>query len=197
MNRFPIALLGAAILAVGASAHADVKLIMFRHAEKPREGLGQLSCQGLNRALALPAVLLARYGKPSALYAPNPGFTKEDDGVAFNYLRPLATIEPTAIRAGLPVNTAWAWNDIAALQNELTQPAHEGQTLFVAWEHHELELLARSILIQRGGDAAAVATWAGSDFDTVYVMTLKTGGGTTFKREREGLDNEPATCPGG
>ena len=169
---------------------------MFRHAEKPTGGLGQLSCQGLNRALELSDVLLTRYGKPAAMYAPNPGFTKDDEGVAFNYLRPLATIEPTAIRAGLPVNTAWAWNDIASLQKELTLPAHEGQTLFVAWEHHELELLARAILATRGGDASQVGKWAGNDFDSVYVMTLKTGGGTTFKRESEGLDNEPGTCPG-
>jgi hypothetical protein len=196
MKRLSAILLGGALALAGASARADVKLVMFRHAEKPAAGLGQLSCQGLNRALALPGVLLAAYGKPDSLYAPNPGVAKDDEGVAYNYLRPLATIEPTAIRAGLPVNTSWAWNDIAHLQDELLKPAHDGQTLYVAWEHKELEDLARAILRKRGGDPGEVHKWHGSDFDTVYVMTLHNDGTTTFRTASENLDHQSATCPG-
>ncbi len=105
MKILSVIVLGCSLLLAGASARADVKLVMFRHAEKPEAGLGQLSCQGLNRALALPGALLAAYGKPAALYAPNPGVAKDDDGVSYNYLRPLATIEPTAIRAGMTLQT--------------------------------------------------------------------------------------------
>jgi hypothetical protein len=191
---FPVVLAFAAWSAC-LPAHADVKLVMFRHAEKPAGGLGQLSCQGLNRALALPGVLLAAYGKPAAIYAPNPGVAKEDEGVSYNYLRPLATVEPTAIRVGLPVNTAWAWNDIAGLQEELLKPSHEGQTLFVAWEHHELEQLARAILKQRGADPQMVATWPSSDYDTVYVLTLQASGGARFLVQKEGLDGQSTDCP--
>ncbi|MDP9044086.1 MAG: hypothetical protein M3O01_04700 [Pseudomonadota bacterium] len=193
-NRRALAL-GCAALVWAMPVWADVKLVMFRHGEKPSAGLGQLSCQGLNRALALPGVLIPAYGTPAAIFAPNPGMTKTDEGVAYNYLRPLATVEPTAIRVGLPVNTAWAWNDIAHLQTELLKPAHEGQTLYVAWEHHELEQLARSILKTRGADPGVVSTWQGSDFDTVYVLTLPTAGGATFKVEKEGLDNQSSECP--
>jgi hypothetical protein len=196
MKKLALFVLGCSVLLAGAAARADVKLVMFRHAEKPAAGLGQLSCQGLNRALALPGVLLAAYGQPAALYAPNPGVAKDDKGVSYNYLRPLATIEPTAIRAGLPVNTAWGWNDIADLQDELLKPTHDGQTLYVAWEHHELQDLARAILKKRGGDPGLVGKWHDSDFDTVYVMTLQTRGGTTFKAEKEGLDNQSTACPG-
>lgn len=196
MKKLTTLLLACGALLAGAGAHADVKLVMFRHAEKPAAGLGQLSCQGLNRALALPGVLLPAYGTPAALYAPNPGVAKDDDGVSYNYLRPLATIEPTAIRAGLPVDTRLAWNDIAHLQEELLKPGHEGQTLYVAWEHRELQELARAILRQRGADPAQVAPWHGSDFDTVYVLTLRSDGGATFRTAREGLDNQSSTCPG-
>ena len=196
MNRLAAIILGCGTLLAGASAQADVKLVMFRHAEKPGAGLGQLSCQGLNRALALPGVLLAAYGKPNALYAPNPGVAKEDDGASYNYLRPLATIEPTAIRAGLPVNTAWGWNDIGHLQDELLKPSHDGQTLYVAWEHKELEDLARAILKKRGGDPGQVHKWHGDDFDTIYVMTLHADGTTMFRTDSEHLDNQSATCPG-
>jgi hypothetical protein len=47
-------------------------LVCFRHGEKPPGGLGQLTCRGLNRALALPKVLLPRYGTPRFIFAPNP-----------------------------------------------------------------------------------------------------------------------------
>lgn len=161
MRRFSSVAVACAIAIGAASAQADTQLVMFRHAEKPNPGLGQLSCQGLNRALALPRVLLSRYGKPNALYAPDPGAKKDDDGTPYNYLRPLATIEPTAIRAGLPVDTHLAWDDMDHLEQELLSPAHDGQTLFVAWEHHVLEDLARDILKRRGGDADQVAKWPG------------------------------------
>jgi len=187
--------LGCVLALGGAPARADVTLVMFRHAEKPVGGFGQLSCQGLNRALAMPRVLLSRYGTPAQLFAPNPGAAKVDDGVSYNYLRPLATIEPTAIRLGLPVNTTWAWNDIAHLQGELLEPRHDGQTLYIAWEHHELENLARAILEQRGGDPGQVGRWREDDFDTVYVVTLRSDGTSTFKADREGLDNQSTACP--
>ena len=92
-----------------AQAAADeVETLLFvRHGEKPAEGLGQLTCQGLNRALALPAVIAAKYGKPDAIYAPDPGEKKNDHGHSWYYVRPLATVEPTAIQFGMPVQTPW------------------------------------------------------------------------------------------
>lgn len=44
---------------IAASVWAETTIVIIRHGEKPSAGLGQLSCQGLNRALALPQVLLA------------------------------------------------------------------------------------------------------------------------------------------
>ena len=38
-------------------AFAAETIIFLRHGEKPEEGLGQLNCRGLNRALALPPVV--------------------------------------------------------------------------------------------------------------------------------------------
>ena len=65
--------LGLVLAAVGAAAvHAEETIVFFRHGEKPSGGLGQLTCQGLNRALALPDVLLAKFRTPHYLYAPNP-----------------------------------------------------------------------------------------------------------------------------
>ncbi len=50
-------------------------IVFVRHGEKPAAGLGQLDCQGLNRALALPPVIAA-FGKVDAIFAPNPSQQK-------------------------------------------------------------------------------------------------------------------------
>lgn len=55
-------------------------IVMVRHGKKPDLGLGQLTCQGLNRALALPAVIAKEFGKPAAIFAPSPAETKIDSG---------------------------------------------------------------------------------------------------------------------
>jgi len=54
-----------------------------------------LSCQGLNRSLALPDVLMAKFGRPAFIFAPNPQQQVNDKGQIYDYIRPLATIEPT------------------------------------------------------------------------------------------------------
>ena len=94
---------------VAGTAHAGdavATVVFIRHGEKPPAGLGQLDCQGLNRALALPAVVERMFGKPDAIFAPDPSGKNDDGGIAFDYVRPLATIEPTAIAFGLPVNAS-------------------------------------------------------------------------------------------
>ncbi|EPE7789817.1 hypothetical protein ACSOQX_003926 [Yersinia enterocolitica] len=68
------------------------------HGEKPEAPTSQLTCKGFNRALALPSVLLTRFGQPDAIYAAAPKQNKTGSS-----LRPLSTILPTAIRAEHPV----------------------------------------------------------------------------------------------
>jgi hypothetical protein len=54
-------------------AKADVQTIVFvRHGEKPKQGLGQFNCRGLNRALALPKVIANTFGSPNFIFVPNP-----------------------------------------------------------------------------------------------------------------------------
>jgi hypothetical protein len=53
-------------------------IVLVRHGEKPDKGLGQLDCQGLNRALALPPVIAKTFGRPSAVFAPDPSQHRED-----------------------------------------------------------------------------------------------------------------------
>ena len=189
----------AAILA--ADKELSVETIVFvRHGEKPEDDMGQLNCKGLNRALALPDVLINKYGKADYIFAP--GTTKRvgRSGVQFSYLRPLVTIEPTAIRLGLPVETRFAFDDISSLQEELAETGYRHATVFVAWEHHYLHQLVRRIVVSLGGDPKEVPEWPAEDFDSIYVLRVKTDHGkrsVTFEHEQEGLDGLPDTCPGG
>lgn len=59
-------------------------IVLVRDGEKPDKGLGQLDCQGLNRALALPPVIAKIFGRPSAIFAPDPSQQKQDDGVSYD-----------------------------------------------------------------------------------------------------------------
>jgi len=176
-------------------ANADSTIVIVRHGEKPAQGLGQLSCHGLNRSLALAPVLLSRYGKPVAIYAPNPAVKKIDKGVAYAYVRPLVTIEPLAIRVGLPVNIDWGMADITHLEQALL--AQPDGTQVVAWEHHFGEDLARHLLTAAGGDPASVPKWSDADFDSIYVVRVsgsEKGRRTTFTHENEGLNNLSNDC---
>jgi hypothetical protein len=173
----------------------DATIIIVRHGEKPAQGLGQLSCKGLNRSLALAPVLLSRYGMPVVIYAPNPSVKKADKGVSYAYVRPLATIEPLAIRAGLPVNLDWSMTDTSPLAEAIMVRTQGTQV--VAWEHHLGEQLARQLLAKLGGNPAEVPVWNNADFDSIYVIRVAGQGKdrrAVFARESEGLNGLPDQC---
>jgi hypothetical protein len=185
--------------AVSEELPATETIVLVRHGEKPADGLGQLNCQGLNRALALPAVIGRLFGRPDAIFAPDPAQSKEDYGHLYNYVRPLATIEPTAITFGLPVDASIGVSDLNALQQKLLFPTYRSALVVVAWEHAAIAELARRLFTDHGGDPTVVPDWRSDDFDSIYVVKLmQRGMGTvvTFERLQEGLDGQPAVCPG-
>jgi hypothetical protein len=174
-------------------------LVFVRHGEKPRLGLGQLDCQGLNRALALPAVLTRQFGRPAFILAPDPAVMKKDAGVAYDYVRPLATIEPTAIALGMPIDASLGVDALDALRHRLEAPDMAGAVVFVAWEHSDIVKVARALMVDAGGDPAVVPAWNWQDFDSIYVLRIARAGGITraaFAHGHEGLDGQPTTCPG-
>ena len=171
-------------------------LVFFRHGEKPTGGYGQLTCQGLQRALSLPSVLISRFGNAQYVFAPNPTVMVPDAAGSFYYVRPLATIEPTAIRLGLPVNVRYGYDDRAGIEAELTAPAYAGATVFIAWEHQYLQLIVQDLMNAYGG-GAPVPAWTFGDYDSLYIVRLTTTNGVRtaqFTREYEGLNNLPTTC---
>ncbi|MEO6801339.1 MAG: hypothetical protein ABI178_15485 [Rhodanobacter sp.] len=181
------------------AAQAGQTIVFLRHGEKPALGLGQLDCQGLNRALALPAVLQAKFGNPAAIYAPDPGEKARDKGIEYNYVRPLATIEPTAIHLGLPVNTSFGLTQIQELQQDLLKPTNRAATIYVAWEHNLAVQATQHLITAAGGDASQVPAWRADDHDSLYVIHLNWQHDkpvfVRFEKEAEGLNHQPVECP--
>jgi hypothetical protein len=196
MRHRSIAVVVCLLVGMAAQARAEETIVFFRHGEKPSAGLGQLTCQGLNRALALPTVLLGRYASPSYLYAPNPAVKISDSGGSYYYVRPLATLEPVAIRVGKSVNTGVGYTDIAGLEAQLINPAKGDLTIFVAWEHIYLQKVVQDLMNKYGGKVT-VPAWASTDYDSLYVVRVNYSGGisATFHKDAEGLNGQPTTCP--
>ncbi|HLX02034.1 MAG TPA: histidine phosphatase family protein [Trinickia sp.] len=181
------------------AAGGDIETLVFvRHGEKPAQGYGQLDCQGLNRALALPAVIAAKFGKPDAIYAPDPGEQKKDGGHLYYYVRPLATIEPTAIQFGMPIQTPYGLSQIDKLERTLVAPDYRGKLVVIAWEHKLIEKLVRDMLAAHGGNANDVPHWQSADFDSIYIVKLDWRSATpraSFKHEQQGLEGRSKDCP--
>ncbi|HHQ6566514.1 TPA: histidine phosphatase family protein [Serratia fonticola] len=180
---------------VAGAAWSEQTLVFVRHGEKPDNNSGQLTCKGFNRALALPEVLISRFGKPEAIYAAGPKKNKLGSS-----MRALTTITPTAIRLSLPVNIQYHADDIADLQTALLDDRFRNAVVYVSWEHHNLVQVVKNIITAEGGDPQLAAKWPGSDFDGIYVVTIDHDAPANkirFERQTEGLNNVADTCPSG
>ncbi|HSU65652.1 MAG TPA: hypothetical protein VLJ39_02165 [Tepidisphaeraceae bacterium] len=182
-----------------AGAETVQTIIFFRHGEKPVEGFGQLTPKGLNRALALSEMLPKRFGKPDYLFAPDPKQKVNDRGGQFNYVRPLATIEPTAIRLGMPVQTPCGYKEIERLNAELCKPQYANAKIFVAWEHLYEQRAVAGLFASCGGDSTLVPAWSGTDYDSLYILTIRRSPNrlptATFTHDQENLNGESDQMP--
>jgi len=185
--------------AAAATTTSQETLVFVRHAEKPDDAheTGQLTCQGQNRALALRSVLLARYGTPDFIFAPQPASNQSDAGVDYYSMRPLATMIPLAVAAARPIRLDFKTKDIDGLQKEVMKSAYSNALIFVAWEHTYMDQLVANLVSQNGGDASQVPAWPSDDFDSIFVVALNhsgSGPAVTFMIEHEGLNGQNAQC---
>jgi hypothetical protein len=176
MKRFALTLglltCGFVRLALGQQTET---IVLIRHGEKPAEEIGQINTQGLNRALALPDVLVAKFKAPNFIFAPGTTDKTDKKGAEYSYLRPLITIEPTAIKLGLPVNTDFGYRHTDDLEAELLKDKYEGAVIYVAWEHHALDAMVKKMVADLGGTGITVPEWPRDDFDSIFVLTIHTG----------------------
>ncbi|MCF4998638.1 histidine phosphatase family protein [Pseudomonas syringae] len=176
-------------------------LVFLRHAEKPEGGLGQLNCQGLNRAIDLSTLLPEKFGKADYVFAANPTRNVEEGELdnSYSYIRPLMTISPAAIKLGLPVNIEFSANDTSDLARELIGDKYHNSTIYTAWSHGYLPELINKVAGRAVGEKQNITDdWESGDYDSLYVLTLTWHNGKASLQShsyKQGLDNGQETCP--
>jgi len=156
----------------------DLKLVFIRHAEKPLVG-SNLTCQGLNRALQLPSVLVKKFGVPQYLMVPELGL-----GDTTKHARMFQTIAPFAMKYNLPIATTHKEKDFEAIAADLK--SRKGTTI-ITWEHKAIPGIVKALGI---GESL---TWPDDDFDSIWIVTFKNGKAVLTK-DKEGL-HPTENCP--
>ncbi|EJM68641.1 hypothetical protein [Pseudomonas sp. GM55] len=176
-------------------------LVFLRHGEKPAGGLGQLNCQGLNRAIDLATLLPEKFGKANYVFAANPTRNVEEGEFdnSYSYIRPLMTISPSAIKLGLPVNINFSANDTSDLAEELLHDKYHNSVIYTAWSHGYLPELINTVAGEATGKKMTLMQdWESSDYDSLYVLTLTWHNGKASLQSnvyKQGLNNGSQTCP--
>lgn len=190
--RNALAFLSVLFLGCSSMAYSVQTIVFVRHGEKPNNDSGQLTCKGLNRALALPDVLISQFGKPDALFASAPKQNKLGSS-----LRAVQTITPTAIRESLPIHLNYHAKKTKELQKALLSKQYENSVIFIAWEHDNLVKAAKGIMKSEGGNPDEIPKWQGSDFDSIYVLRINRDNGSkiiTFEHTQQGLNSVSELC---
>lgn len=165
-----------------------LQVVIIRHGEKPASG-DNLSCAGLNRALALPAVLNKLLPiPPNYTYVPLIGTAGKDT----TSIRMLQTVMPYAVQHNLTINSDYATDDTTGLAKKLL---HKRGTVLVVWEHVNILKIAKKLGIEDPLD------WPDADFDSIWTISFG-GGGSKGKAKHPRLTRSKehirpsATCPG-
>ena len=141
---------------------SSLRVIIVRHAEKPDKG-DNLSCEGLNRALALPDVLYSKFKLPDYIFVPSLN-TGKTTGTARMY----QTIVPFAVKYNLNIDTKFDVGKEKALCQSILK---KSGTVLVVWEHNNIPAIAQEL----GVTADKKLKWKGSDFDSIWIITYKDG----------------------
>jgi Ca2+-binding EF-hand superfamily protein len=141
-------------------------IVIIRHGEKPDTDLGNLSCKGFNRAKALPEYFEKNFPKPDYIFASKTLLRSKKNKTPYYYIRPLITIAPTAIKNKLPVNVGFPAGDpfkAGAMEkssndliNELLKEKYRSSTIFIAWEHLNIPVIAELLLKKFNKDTSNI-----------------------------------------
>jgi len=169
MKQFSLQVIAACLLAGSLSLPSfsqqlppgvTLRVVIIRHGEKPPTG-DNLSCQGLNRSLALPRVLDSLFGAPAYTYVPT-----IQTGKSTSSVRMFQTVTPFAVEHNLTIDSKYAETDTVKVAAEVMKKS--GLVLMV-WEHHNIPGIARNLGVQ------GVPGWKGSDFDSIWIIDFIKG----------------------
>ena len=168
---FPVIILIVLFITVAVTRGQDVKIVFIRHGEKSANG-DNLSCQGINRSLLLPAVLFKKFGMPDHIYVP-----AVKPGEVTKHMRMLQTITPFAAKYDLTINSDFDVDDVNGIGKTLIR---QKGTQLVIWEHQELPAILKILGVDEK------LKWADNDFDSIWIVTYKKGE-LIFSRDTENL----------
>jgi hypothetical protein len=138
-----------------------LQIIFIRHGEKPEKG-DNLTCQGLNRSLQLPTIIVSKFGIPDFIYAPSlitGQFTKRS--------RMFQTVTPLAIKYNISINSNYDEKDSAGIANDLK---NKNGTVLVVWEHKAIIPIVRSL-----GITNEQLIWSDDDYNSIWIVTFSKG----------------------
>jgi len=144
----------------GTHPPENLTIFIMRHSEKPLEG-DNLSCQGLNRALALPKKLFNEIGTPDVIYVPALKLA-----TSTRHARMFQTITPFAIKYNLAINSQFKADDFSNLKTAIFK--QNGKVLLV-WSHSEIKKLAKSFGVKKAPN------WQDDDFNSLWIVDYKSG----------------------
>lgn len=122
---------------------APALILLMRHAEKPADAKDpSLSGEGSVRAQKLADYIPQTFGDIHSFFA---------SAISKHSARPYDTLEPTATRLGVRIDTTYADQDYAALAAELIgDQRYAGQRIAIAWHHGNIPSLADALGAPKG-----------------------------------------------
>jgi hypothetical protein len=152
---------------------ANLRVVLIRHAEKPLKG-DNLTCQGYNRSLKLPVVLVGKFGVPAFTYVPSLGV-----GEVTKHARMFETIVPLIVKYNLSINSAHLEKDTAGVAADIKLKTG---VVLVAWNHKTIAAIVRALGVRDSN-----LLWPDDDFDTIWIVTFKNGA-ATLTRDKENIN---------
>jgi len=128
------------------------RIVIVRHAEKPKGAAPHLAIRGKMRAEGL-SRLLPKIIKPDFVFASTS--TKHSD-------RPFETIRPTADKLHLDVCTKYADKDTKKIAKDLQKKKFDGKTILICWHHGQMPKLIKKL-----GYSSPYQKWPEDLFDRI------------------------------
>jgi len=153
-----------------------LKVVIIRHGEKPKNG-DNLNCQGLNRSMLIPQMIVSKFGVPAFSYIPSIGTDS-----ATKHARMFQTITPLAVKYNLAINSKYTGKDSAGLVNDILK--RHGLVL-VVWDHKSIVPIIHAMGINE-----AQLKWNDDDFESIWVITFSNSM-PILTKDTENLKPEP------
>jgi len=156
--------------AIAVNSKGDGTVYMIRHGEKDSKGCE--SSKGMERAHALHDIFKDKFHLPDYIYAYH---------YSHECQRTTQTITPLAESLGLEVDVMAHADDSAGAVKEFISRLSSADNIVACWEHNHILKVAESF----GVPSHKIPSWHGSNYDTVFIFTIKSGKLVDFKVSAE------------